>query len=449
MKAKVLMTQFIDGKRDFKEYSDEFVPNSENREFGIVNIYSNETFQKIEGFGGAITEAVGATLNKMSPTIQQKIIKSYFGVDGIGYGMVRTHIDSCDFSLSNYSAIIESDEDEFKTFSLARDEKNIIPFIKMAYKFASRPLPVMLSPWSPPAYMKTNGSRNGGGKLKTEYYQAWASYICHYIHQYRSRGINVSAMSIQNEPNATQIWDSCVYTEKEEKTFLKEFLYPELIKQGLGNIEIYTWDHNKERMFDRADKMIDSDTKDMIAGVAFHWYSGDHFDSLALVHQKYPDMKLLFSEGCIEYSRFDGNKELQNAQMYAHDMIGNFRSGMNTFIDWNILLDEQGGPNHACNYCEAPIICDTRTGSYQKKLSFYYIEHFSRYIKPGALRIATTQFTEKIEVVAFKNPDDSLVVILLNRHTELIETYLRISEKLLNIKIPRESIVTITVNNNL
>lgn len=446
MKATVNMTQFIDGKRIFEESTGVFVPDTQNQERNIVNLYPQVTFQKVEGFGGAITEAVGVTLKKMSSAVQQEIIRSYFAPDGIGYGMVRTHMDSCDFSLSNYSAISSPDDDDFKTFSLERDEKTIIPFIKMANHAADRSMPVMLTPWSPPAFMKTNGSRNGGGKLKTDCYLEWASYICHYILQYRNQGLAVSAISIQNEPNASQKWDSCVFSDEEEKTFLKNYLYPELQKQGLGDLEIYIWDHNKERMFDRVSKLIDNETNDMIAGVAFHWYSGDHFDALALVHGKYPDKKLMLSEGCIEYSRFGANSELQNAYMYAHDMIGNFKSGMNTFIDWNIVLDEQGGPNHACNFCEAPIICDTKTGTYSKKLSFYYIEHFSRHISPGAVRIATTQFTERIELVAFKNPNGALVVILLNRQPELIEIYLRISEKLLNIKIPKESIITVIVD---
>ncbi|GAB6108346.1 glycoside hydrolase family 30 protein [Fusibacter bizertensis] len=446
MKANINMTQFMDHKPVFIKSNERFVPDTQNQENNIINLYPQVTYQRIGEFGGAITEAVGVTLKKMPPAVQEEIIQAYFAPSGLGYNMVRTHLDSCDFSLSNYSAITIPGDDTFKTFSLERDETYIIPYIKMAYTAAKSALPIMISPWSPPAFMKTNGSRNGGGKLKTDYYQEWASYICHYIQQYRSQGLMVSAISIQNEPNASQIWDSCLYSDEEEKLFLKAYLYPELQKHGLDDLEIYIWDHNKERVFDRASKIIDNETNDMIAGVAFHWYSGDHFDALALVREKYPDKKLMFSEGCIEYSLYGENSELQNAQRYAHDMIGNFKSGMHTFIDWNIALDEQGGPNHAGNFCEAPIICDTRTGTYSKKLSFYYIEHFSRYISLGAVRIATTQFTDKIEVVAFKNPDGTLVVILLNRQTELIETYLRMNEKLLNLKIPRESIVTVTIS---
>jgi len=422
-----------------------FVSDTKNQELNIINLYPQVTFQKIEGFGGAITEAVGVTLKKMSTEVQLEIIQAYFAPDGIGYDRVRTHLDSCDFSLSNYSAIDNPKDEKFSTFSLKRDEESIIPYLEMANTVAVQALSVMLTPWSPPAFMKTNGMRNGGGKLKKDSYSVWASYICHYIKEYKLRGICVSSISIQNEPNATQKWDSCVFSADEEKTFLKEYLYPAFKANGLSDLDVYIWDHNKERMFDRTDSVIDDETNEMIAGVAFHWYSGDHFDSLALVRQKYPDKKLLFSEGCIEYSRFDAGNELQNAQMYAHDMIGNFKNGMNTFIDWNILLDETGGPNHTSNFCEAPIICDTTNGTYSKKLSFYYIEHFSHYIKPDAIRIATTQFTEKLETVAFLNPNGSIVMVILNRQKDTFETYLRLNDKLMHISVLGESICTVDI----
>lgn len=149
----------------------------------------------------------------------------------------------------------------------------------------------------------------------------------------------------------------------------------------MSDIQIYIWDHNKERMVDRACKVIDDSTADMVSGIAFHWYSGDHFDAVRIVSELFPDKHLVFSEGCIEYSRFDTN-QLRNAQMYGHDMIGNFAAGMDGFIDWNICLNEHGGPNYVGNYCEAPIICDTENKVLYDKLSFHYISHFSSYIQP-------------------------------------------------------------------
>lgn len=446
MQAKIITTLY---RNDVVEQSHEervFQPDTKNQEQNLVNLYPDITYQTLEVFGGAITEAVGITLSKVSSELADTVIKSYFGTDGIGYRAIRTHLDSCDFSSGNYSAVEEKEDADFTTFNLKHDEKNIIPYIKAACSAAGESLPVILSPWSPPAYMKSNGNKNGGGKLKKEYYELWAQYICRYIKEYQKRGINVKMLSVQNEPNAVQSWDSCIYTPEEEKDFLKNYLVPQLEKSGLNSIELYIWDHNKERIFERAKAEIDETTDAMIDGLAFHWYSGDHFDALRLVREKYPDKKLLFSEGCIEYSRFDGSRQLQNAQMYAHDMIGNLNAGMNTFIDWNIVLDEQGGPNHAGNYCEAPIICDTKEGKLYKKLSYYYIAHFSKYIKPGAKRIASTKYTSDIEVTAFYNADEALTVVLLNRTAKDMTVVIRLCEQLLELTIGKESISTVIIN---
>lgn len=446
MKAKLYATAFADGRPATREECLTFRPDEIGRELGLVNLYPEMQYQEITSFGGAITDAVGATLERMPAAQAQEVINAYFGSDGIGYRAIRTHIDSCDFSTDQYSAVMDPDDKELLTFSLSRDEQRIIPWIKAAYKAAGEALPVMLSPWSPPPFMKTNGNRSGGGRLKKEYYSLWARYLCKYVTEYRARGINVTALSVQNEPNATQTWDSCLYTPAEEREFLAEHLYPNLFQAGLEDIAVYIWDHNKERLFDRACAEIDGRTSPMITGLAFHWYSGDHFDALRLVREKFPDKKLVFSEGCIEYSRFDKN-QLINAQMYAHDMLGNLCAGMNAFLDWNIALNEQGGPNHVGNYCEAPIICDTQLGTVEYKLSYHYIGHFSRFIRPGARRIATTNFSDRLEVGAFQNPDGTLVVLFLNRTGDKFSAALRLDGGILPVTLEESSIATVVIQN--
>lgn len=441
MEATIYTTLYDHGVRKTSTQKRRFEEDRMNQELRIINVYPQVTFQEFEGFGGAITESVGVTLEKMPEGMVQEILGTYFGADGIGYRFIRTHLDSCDFSLSNYSALNDESDMDMEGFSLARDKEHILPYIQAA----GEAVPVMLTPWSPPPFMKTNGSKNGGGKLKREHYSTWAAYICRYIKEYQENGINVTKISIQNEPNAVQTWDSCIFTAEEEKTFLRDFLWPTLQKEGLAHIGVYIWDHNKERLFDRALAIIDEDTDHMIEGVAFHWYSGDHFDALSLVRKVLPDKKLLFSEGCIEYSRYDADNQLANAQKYAHDIIGNLNHGMNVFIDWNIVLDQDGGPNHVANYCEAPIICDTLNGTYEKRLSFYYLEHFSRYIKPGAKRIGTTQFTAKLGATAYLNPDNSITLVALNQEATSTEAYIRLDEKLLPIVLPENSISTIVI----
>ena len=444
MKAALYTTAFDGQTPTFRESSVKFRPDEGGRELGLVNLYPDMQYQEISFFGGAITDAVGATLERLPRERAQEVIDAYFGPKGIGYRAIRTHIDSCDFATDQYAAVTDPEDHSLRTFSLSRDEQRIIPWIKAAYAAAGEALPVMLSPWSPPAFMKTNSSRSGGGRLKKEYYPLWARYLCRYIKEYRARGINVTALSVQNEPNATQTWDSCLYTPEEEREFLAEHLYPRLRRAGLGDVEVYVWDHNKERLFDRALAEIDRQTDHMIAGLAFHWYSGDHFDALRLVREKFPKKKLMFSEGCIEYSRFDKN-QLANAQMYAHDMLGNLNAGMNAFLDWNIALDEEGGPNHVGNFCEAPIICDTGTGEVEYKLSFYYISHFSRFVRPGARRVATTNFSDRLEVAAFRNPDDTLAVVFLNRTGETYSVALRLDGHILPIELEGNSIATAVI----
>ena len=444
MVAKQIVTTLVDGIPKTQSIPLTAKIDEKQQELYLLNIYPEVRYQEINCFGGAITDAVAATLERMPEDISNEVIQAYFGAEGIGYRCIRTHLDSCDFSTEPYAAVTDPEDKHFSAFSLERSENRVIHWIKEAYKAADASLPVMLSPWSPPDFMKTNGSRVGGGHLKRECYPDWAKYICRYIVEFRNRGINVTALSIQNEPNATQTWDSCLFTPNEERLFLKEYLYPELCKAGILDIQIYIWDHNKERMFDRACTVITDDTVDIVSGIAFHWYSGDHFDAIRLVKERFPDKHLTFSEGCIEYSRFDTN-QIRNAQMYGHDMIGNFAAGMDTFIDWNLCLNEMGGPNYVGNYCEAPIICDTKNGTLSYKLSFHYISHFSRYIKPGAKRIATTIYTDEIEQVAFINPDESIVVIIQNRSAVGKNVSLRMADKLIDVDLPAESISSIVV----
>jgi len=444
--VKVYTTCYENGKALTSQKEGGFVCDSENQETNLVNIYPEIKYQDISGFGGAITEAVGATLLELPQNTADDVIKSYFSHEGLGFRFIRTHIDSCDFALRNYSAVEDESDTEFSNFSLKRDEKYIIPWIKKAYEAAGCQFPVMLSPWSPPAFMKTNGEKNNGGKLKKEFYPAWAKYFCRYIKEYRNKGINVSMISIQNEPNAEQTWDSCTYTPNEEKEFLRDFLYPELVNSGLGDIEIYIWDHNKERLYERTCAILDSETEHMVSGACFHWYSGDHFDSLRLVRERYPKLKLLFSEGCIEYSVYKTDNQLVNSDKYCHDIIGNLCAGMNTFIDWNIALNSDGGPNHVNNLCEAPIICDIKNKTWEKKLSFYYLGHFSRFIQPTAKRIGTSSFSTMIEVVGVENPDGSIAVVLYNRSNKEEEVFLRLNEKLLRLELPKSGIATAVIS---
>ncbi len=381
----------------------------------LVNLCPDVTYQTFEGFGGAFTEAAGDTWLRLAPEGQRAFVKAYFGAEGLGYTLGRAHMGSCDFSLGNYAAIDDPADEALAGFSMARDEKYILPLIRLAQAEAGEPIRLLLSPWSPPPFMKSNGEMNHGGTLLPQHARLWARCIAEYVRRYRAAGANVTMVSVQNEPEATQTWDSCLYTAREEGLFVSEHLGPALADAGLQDVQVLIWDHNKDRMLARGTETIaTARAARYVAGVAFHWYTGDHFENVAMTARRFPALKMLFTEGCVEYSRFAATGDVQKAEMYAHDIMGNLNTGMHGFIDWNLLLNAEGGPNHVGNYCDAPVMATTG-GGVQKHASYYYIGHFSRYIRPGAVRIGLSRFTDAVEATAFQNTDGSIAAVLLNR----------------------------------
>lgn len=435
MDIKVFKT--IKGKEPMKETNDISFSQNTEREERLICIFPDVRYQKINGFGGAFTESAATTLYKLSPEKRKRILEMYFDTErGIGYNFGRVHINSCDFSLGNYSCVEDGDE-ALETFNIRRDEATVIPMIKEAMKYND--IEIFASPWSPPAYMKTNGEMNRGGKLKKEYESLWAEYFEKFINAYKQQGINITTVSVQNEPKATQTWDSCVYTPEEERDFVKNHLGKRMRNIG---VKVLFWDHNKERAFQRA-KIVLGDKKaaDYISGIAVHWYSGDHFEQLAMFKRLWPEKEIVFSEGCYEYSLGSADT-VKIGERYAHDMIGNFNNYCSVFCDWNLLLDENGGPNHAGNFCDAPIMADTEKDKVYIHDSYYYIGHFSKYIKKGAIRIGSSKWSDSIETVSFENPDKSIVTIVLNRTETEYEFAFNISGRIIEAKSEARSVAT-------
>lgn len=429
----------------FKGSEGEFV-YSPSKEFKLLKVYPKERRQEIIGFGGAFTEASAYTWSRMGEESKLKLMDLYFGEKGNNYNFCRTHIQSCDFSLGN-RAYIEENDTELDTFTIQKDYDYIIPFVKEALKYNSE-IRFLASPWSPPAFMKTNNEMNHGGKLKEEYYDAWAEIFVKYLQAYEEEGISIKRVTIQNEPNAVQSWDSCQFTGEDERRFACGHLKRRLEEAGLMDVKINCWDHNKDLIVERCEEIF-SDEKALedISGIAFHWYTGDHFEALQCIRDKYPEKELIFTEGCVEYSRFATANQTQNAEMYAHDIIGNLNSGMNGYIDWNLILDEKGGPNHVGNFCDAPVMCDTIADTVDVKLSYFYIGHFSRFIKPGARRVLVSRYTDKLESTCFCNPDGELVLICLNKSEEAHSFEIMSEGKTCPVEIGAHSILTACWNN--
>ena len=415
----------------------------------VVFVNPEKKYQEIIGIGGAITDAAAETFARLSSENQQKLLEAYFHPEkGIGYSIIRTNIHSCDFSSGSYTYIQEGDS-ALSSFSIAHDMQYRIPLIKKAMQMAGNQALLFASPWSPPAFMKDNNNMLQGGKLLPKYYQAWANYFVKFIQEYEKAGVPVWGITVQNEPMARQKWESCIYTAIEERDFLKNYLGPTLWKNGLKDKKIIVWDHNRDLMPYRADVIFsDPEASKYAWGIGYHWYedwSGGRpmYDNVRNVHDNYPDKYLIFTEGTVESFVPDHYDYWLNGEKYAISMINDFNSGASAWTDWNILLDEQGGPNHVGNFCFAPMHGDTRTGELFITPAYYYLGHFSKFVRPGARRLSTSPSRSCLLSASFQNADGSLITIVLNTQDQPVDYFLLCGDGMSRLHVPAHAIQTI------
>lgn len=390
----------------------QIVDHQSGRFTSSIEIDPSQKFQTLIGFGGAFTEAATYTLAQVDKKQRRQVLESYFDPkNGLGYVLGRVHINSCDFSLENYDYVTEGDL-TLKSFDISRELKHVIPTIKEAEAIAGQKISLLASPWSPPAWMKTNKSMNHGGELLPEYYDVWAKYYVKFIDAFKKEGLSIDYVSVQNEPAAKQIWDSCLYTAEQERDFVKDYLGP-ILHQAHPDVKIIIWDHNRDILVERGDIVYkDQAAREHVWGTGVHWYVSEAFENLSKLHHLHPDKHLLFTEGCIEGGPRVG--DWSTGERYARNMIGDFRNYCEGYIDWNLALNEQGGPNHVGNFCDAPVICDTLNNTVHYNSSHTYISHFSRHLPVGSRRIASEGSEKELQHVAFETPDGSIVLVILN-----------------------------------
>ncbi len=427
-------------------------------EANVVGLYPDHTFQTVEGWGCAMTESACWLLSRMTPGDRRAALSRWFGPEGMDARFIRMHIDSCDYALSEYQSVADPLADPaLDTFNIDRDRKWTLPVVKEAVEMAGGRLRVLLSPWSPPWQWKTppeftqndaavygggqfeidttKPGRSFGGRLKPEYYGAWAKYLVKFIQAYLAEGIPVGMLSIQNEASAATAWDSCLWSGEQERRFLKEYLYPELERAGL-------------------------------AGFAWHWYSGDHFEAIELLHRRYPDRILMHSESCPLHmpglpvsmsatedgtlNRFDENKTPQqcdydDAVAYAHDIIGDLNCGMQRWIDWNMVVDRKGGPRRVPGGFAAPLVVED-DGQLTETVSYAFLRAIARAFRPGAVRIGKSVYGRDVEVAACRNADGTIAAALLNRAGETVRVNLRMEGKIVqNVELPAGALTTVEI----
>lgn len=439
----------------FKRGSIEINNLPADTEGGIVNIFDDVKYQEILGFGGAFTESSAYIYYLLSKEDKQRFLELYFDREnGIAYNFGRTHINSCDFSLSAYSSVKDGDK-TLETFNLRRESEYIIPFLKDALAYSKEEIVLFASPWSPPAYMKDNNDMMSGGKLSEEYKSLWAHYYAKYIKAMAAEGIKISAITVQNEPQAVQTWESCFYSADDECEFIDKYLIDALDSEGLSDIKIMIWDHNKECVYDRAKKILSNErVNKRVWAVAHHWYSGDHFDGLGLVYEQL-GKPLVCSEFCGSITENVNSL----AEKYGIEICENFNNYEIASCDWNLLLDKNGGPYHnrtaetndnlfekKDDGCYAPILYDTDKKELIVTPVYYYIGHFSKFIQKGARRIATTKHSRDLFTCGFANPDGSVVCVMINTSDKECNANLRYHGKCSRNRLKPHSIVTAVFN---
>ncbi|MFH5835036.1 glycoside hydrolase family 30 beta sandwich domain-containing protein [Proteiniclasticum sp. C24MP] len=449
MKVKAIRSE----KRDLKFWKT--LPERETGHYDprrpVIAVNSQMEYQEFMGFGGAFTESAAFTLSEAPEKVREEALRAYFSKsEGLGYVLGRVHMNSSDFSLENYTYVEEGDQD-LSTFDVSREDRWVVPMIRDAMKHAEGPLKLLASPWSPPGYMKDTGEMNYGGKLLPQFTKTWARYYARYIDEMKKRGIDIWAVSVQNEPLATQTWDSCIYTAEEERDFVKHHLGP-VLRSSHPDTKIIVWDHNRDVLVERGAVVLsDQEAAQYVWGVGNHWYVSEAFENLTALHNMFPDKHILFTEGCVELTTTSENAvhngylgSWSNGERYGRNIIGDFNNWSRGWIDWNLVLNEIGGPNHVYNYCEAPVMYDRNTEKLIYNNSYYYIGHFSKYIAVGARRLELSVTKEDVHAVAFRNPDGEIVVVAQNEGF-IAELSLMVDGEGLNINLPDNSITTFVI----
>ena len=422
---------------------------SEGKIVSEINLNPEEKLQTITGFGGAFTESSAYLLNQMSPEKRDQIIKAYFSNEGAAYSLTRTHMNSCDFSLSNYSYTAIEGDTELEHFSIDHDKDDLIPMIKAAQEASEDGFKLFGSPWTAAPWMKDNNSWVGG-KLKPEYYNTWALFFSKYADAYKSEGIDIWGFTVENEPMGNgNNWESMVFSPEEMTLFVQKYLGPTLEAKGQEDLVILGFDQNRGDLKEWVDVMYrDEVSSKYYDGTAIHWYEStyDYFpEELQYAHHKAPNKHLIQAEACVDsevpawkddawyWSKeatdwgFDWREPAKKylhpkyapVNRYARDIIGCLNNWVDGWVDWNMVLDRQGGPNWFKNWCVAPIIVDPEQDEVYLTPLYYVMSHFSKFIRPGAVVIGAESSDTDLMVTASKNPDGSIAVVVFNEgHSE-------------------------------
>lgn len=419
----------------------------DHRTMPMISLFTDDVKQEIEGFGAALTGSSAYLINqRMNNAQRQELLRDLFSLDGgIGLSYLRMTIGSSDFSLSNYTyndlAPGETDY-ELQKFSISKDKQDVVPVFKEI--LALNPdIHIMGSPWSPPAWMKTNNSLVGG-ELKKEAFGVYADYFARYIETYHSEGIGIDAISVQNEPLHATAGYPCMYMSSEDQNvFIRDYLGPVLKERDLDT-NVILYDHNWDNTHYAISILNDPATKAYVAGSAFHGYGGD-VNSMSQVYLAHPDKGLYFTEisGGEWATNFSDNLQWNMRNVF----MGTTKNWSKNVLLWNLALDENHGPtNNGCMDCRGVVTINSQTGQFTKNVEYYSLAHFSKFIPSGSKRIGsqTSGDLAGFDHVSFIDPKGKKILVVANDNNASRDFKVIENNRQILYTLPEKSVATVT-----
>lgn len=440
-----------------------------------IVIDQTQTLQTVEGFGGAITDSVASVWSKLDEDLQQQVVDLLWGSSGQQLNLGRLTIGATDFSTVMYSYAEPHDDYEMNNFTLKHDDESGFTELAQRAQAANPQLEWVSSPWSAPSWLKRNKDMRNSespGLVQTDEAQtAYALYLSKYFTEMKKRNINVTRMTIQNEPHVkgqfAATYPSMGFTPEQERDFLRDYLGPKL-RADHPDLKIFVNDDQKTNegkamMTDYVSTIMqDEQAAQYVDGVAFHWYGDnlDNYQALVEVHNEHPNLPLLATEATLMAPAMQhvGTTPWKEAQKYAFDIIADLNAWTTGWIEWNVLLDTSGGPtcigpSHTgfctpdVGHCDAPILADTSKQSLEIRDVYWFMGHFSRFIPRGSTIVSSSvDSTLGLQAVAALTPTKDLVAVVLNTNDDgEVQYQLQLPGQTASMTIPAHGIQTLKV----
>nr|XP_039266841.1 lysosomal acid glucosylceramidase-like [Styela clava] len=461
-KGKLLvLTSSMSGNRFHQQFYDLEYLHENFKKDSSVNIIINTTkfYQAIKGFGGALTDSASINIMSLSTKSRDNLLKSYFGKGSIEYNLIRIPMAGCDYSTREYTYLDKPNDFNLSTFALAMEDiKFKIPLLKQIFSMTMKNISLYASPWTAPAWMKTSGDEIGigglQGKAGDKYHKTWAEYFTRFFDEYKKEGINFWGVTMQNEPSNGLViaakWQAMGWTPEQQKDFVKTDLGPMLEKKGYGNIKLMI--HDDQRVFLPAwpkEVLSDPSAAKYVSGIGVHWYWDWLIgpEKLNITHNLFPDKFILATEACVKHPPTESIGNWEMGEKYSNDILDNLNNWAVGWVDWNMCLDMQGGPNWVKNFDNSPIIVNATADEFYKQPMFYHLGHFSKYINENSVRVHSQSDQQlKIKYTAVFRKDGYTVMVVLNKEDTDVSFTVSVhgSSKNVNFNavVPKRSIQT-------